>query len=98
MALFDFFEKEYTDWTLEVDDKEQENVTINAIKNHLTAICNNYNDFMILTPSNPIPIPQMACVCNFVQLCKDKEAGFFFTLTLLITILNYKKKAKVITK
>ena len=32
---------------------------------------------MILTPSNPIPIPQMACVCNFVQLCKDKEADFF---------------------
>ncbi len=59
MALFDFFEKEYTDWTLEVDGKEQENVTINAIKNHLTSICNNYNDFMILTPSNPIPIPQM---------------------------------------
>lgn len=98
MALFDFFEKKYTDWTLDVDGKEQENVTIEAIKNHLTAICNNYNDFMILTPSNPIPIPQMACVCNFVQLCKDKEAGFFFTLTLLITLLNYKRKAKVLTK
>ena len=41
MALFDFFEKQYTDWTLEVDGKEQENVTIEAIKNHLTAICNN---------------------------------------------------------
>ena len=28
MGLFDFFEKQYTDWTLEVDGKEQENVTI----------------------------------------------------------------------
>jgi len=77
MGLFDFFEKQYTDWTLEVDGKEQENVTIEAIKNHLTAIYNNYNDFIILTPSHPIPIPQIGRVCNFVQLCQDKEAGFF---------------------
>ena len=77
MALFDFFEKQYTDWTLDVDGKEQENVTIEAIKNYLTAICNNYNDFMILTPSHPLPVPQMQRVSNFVQLCQDKEAGFF---------------------
>ena len=77
MALFDFFERKYTDWTLDVDGKEQENVTIEAIKNHLTAICNGDNDFLILTPSHLLPVPQMQRVSNFVQLCQDKEAGFF---------------------
>ena len=47
MELFDFFEKKYTNWNLEVDGKEQANVTIDAIKNYLTAIRNNYNDFII---------------------------------------------------
>ena len=77
MGLFDFFEKKYTNWTLVVDGEEQVNVTINAIKNHLTAICNGDNDFLILTPSHTLPVPQMQRVSNFVQLCQDKEAGFF---------------------
>ncbi len=70
-------EKTYQTWTMEVDEAEQVNPSMGEIERQLDAIKAGDAEFMILTPSEPIPTKDDGYVCSFAQVCWDDDSAQF---------------------
>ena len=66
-----------SDWTLDVDGTEQDGFTEKELKQQLESIQKGDIDFIILTPSEPIRIQTVGCLCKFIQVCQDKDSNYF---------------------
>lgn len=66
-----------SDWTLDIGGTEQDGFTEKELKQQLTSIKTGETDFIILTPPEPIRIQTAGCLCNFVQVCSDKDSNYF---------------------
>lgn len=73
----DSSEKQYSNWTMDVDGTEQAGFTMKAIEYQLEAIKNGDTEFMILTPSEPIQTKNRGYVCNFVQFARDENPDYY---------------------
>ena len=54
--MADTFEKTYTDWSIDVGDYKYEGITLNEVEQNLYAIEDQEQDFVVISPSNAIPI------------------------------------------
>lgn len=66
-----------SDWTLDIGGTEQDGFTEKELEQQLTSIKTGETDFIILTPPEPIRIQTAGCLCNFVQVCSDKDSNYF---------------------
>ena len=66
-----------SDWTLDIGGTEQDGFTEKELEQQLTSIKTGETDFIILTPPEPIRIQTAGCLCNFVQVCSDKDLNYF---------------------
>lgn len=66
-----------SDWTLDIGGTEQDRFTEKELEQQLTSIKTGETDFIILTPPEPIRIQTAGCLCNFVQVCSDKDSNYF---------------------
>lgn len=78
-----------SDWVLDVDGTEQVGFTEKELKQNLESIQKGDIDFIILTPPKPIRIQTVGCLCNFVQVCQDKDSNHFH---LEVGTIREKKK------
>ena len=54
--MADTVEKTYTDWSIDVGDYKYEGITLNEVEQNLYAIEDQEQDFVVISPSNAIPI------------------------------------------
>ena len=66
-----------SDWTLDIGGTEQDGFTEKELEQQLTSIKTGETDFIILTPPEPIRIQTVGCLCNFIQVCQDKDSNYF---------------------
>ena len=69
--MADTFEKTYTDWSIDVGAYKYEGITLNEVEQNLYAIEDQEQDFVVISPSNAIPIDYK--MYNFVQVCSDQD-------------------------
>ena len=65
------FDKTYTDWSIDVGTYKYEGITLTEVEQHLYAITDQEQDFVIVSPSKAILIDKKQY--NFVQVCCDED-------------------------
>ncbi len=89
--MADTFEKTYTDWSIDVGDYKYEGITLNEVEQNLYAIEDQEQDFVVISPSNAIPIDYK--MYNFVQVCSDQDTDL---LHLELSVTNNGEQGAII--
>ena len=89
--MIDTFEKTYTDWSIDVGDYKYERITLNEVEQNLYAIEDQEQDFVVISPSNAIPIDYK--MYNFVQVCSDQDTDL---LHIEISVTNDGEQGAII--
>lgn len=76
-ASFDVVGKIASDWTLDIDGREQKVFTLSEIVSQLPLIKSGVVDFIILIPKKPIPTQEFGRLLSFVQVCQDGTPNYF---------------------
>ena len=89
--MTDTFEKTYTDWSIDVGTYKYEGITLNEVEQNLYAIEDQEQDFVVISPSNAIPIDNK--MYNFVQVCSDQDTDL---LHIEISVTNDGEQGAII--
>lgn len=84
MGLLDIFTKTYKKWTLDLGGHKQEGLTLDNLKDGLSAIGQGDLDFLTLKPNEPIDLRNTkGDSCQFMQTCLDEKGQFHLEVCLL---------------
>lgn len=84
MGLLDIFTKTYKAWTLDLEGHKQEGLTLDKLKEGLSAIGQGDLDFLTLKPHEPIELGnRKGDSCQFMQTCLDEKGQFHLEVCLL---------------
>lgn len=89
--MTDTFEKTYTDWSIDVGTYKYEGITLNEVEQNLYAIEAQEQNFVVISPSNAIPIDNK--MYNFVQVCSDQDTDL---LHIEISVTNDGEQGAII--
>ena len=76
-ASFNTLGKIASDWTLDIDGREQKDFMLSEIVSQLPLIKSGVVDFIILIPKKPIPTQEFGRLLSFVQVCQDGTPNYF---------------------
>ena len=76
-ASLDAVGKIASDWTLDIDGREQKVFMLSEIVSQLPLIKSVVVDFMILIPKKPIQTQEFGRLLSFVHVCQDGTPNYF---------------------